>query len=339
MESRVSPRSTSRRVAGVKPAWIPVSVLGVLAVATLLFVSQAQAAPPRIEGATYVGSDTCKGCHEEVAKKMESTLHGKLLGTNLAKGEIQVRGCEACHGAGSKHLEDQKNPANNLRFGKNSPLSAADKNSVCLQCHSKGKRMLWAGSPHDSRDVTCVTCHGVHGQVSKKGQLKIVKQGEYDSRGEALVAVQYNLCGQCHQVKAMQFNRSSHMPMGARGEGGMIVCTSCHNPHGTTTQPLIAANSINENCTSCHADKRGPFLWQHPPVMEDCLNCHMAHGSNNAPLLKMRPPRLCEACHPGGQHNGQTYVQQDRKVFNRSCVNCHANIHGSNNPSGRDFTR
>ena len=52
MESRVSPRSTGRRVTGVKPVWVLVGVLGVLAAATLLLTSQAQAAPPRIEGAT-----------------------------------------------------------------------------------------------------------------------------------------------------------------------------------------------------------------------------------------------------------------------------------------------
>jgi DmsE family decaheme c-type cytochrome len=339
MESRVSPCSTSRRVAGVKPAWALLSVLGVLAIATLLFTSQAQAAPPRIEGATYVGSDTCKGCHEEAAKKMERTLHGKLLGTSLAKGEVQARGCEGCHGPGSKHLDDPANPANNFRFGKGSPLAAADKNSVCLQCHAKGKRMLWAGSPHESRDVTCVTCHSVHGPVSQKGQLKLVKADRFDSRAQSLDAVQYDLCGQCHQVKAMQFQRSSHMPMGARGEGGKIVCTSCHNPHGTVTEKLIAAVSVNENCTTCHADKRGPFLWEHAPVLENCLNCHQAHGSNNAPLLKVRAPRLCETCHAGGRHNAQTYPMNDRRAFNRSCVNCHFNIHGSNHPSGERFLR
>ena len=343
MESRVSPRTTGRRVTGVKPAWVLVGVLGVLAAATLLLTSQAQAAPPRIEGATYVGSDTCKGCHEEAAKKMEHTLHGKLLGTNLAKGEVQALGCEGCHGPGSKHLDDPANPANNFRFGKGSPRAAADKNDVCLQCHSKGKQMLWAGSPHESRDVTCVTCHSIHGPASEKGQLKIVKPDAYDSRGQLLDKVQYDLCGQCHQVRAMQFSRSSHMPMGARGEGGKIVCTSCHNPHGTTTEKLISAVSINQKCTSCHAAKRGPFLWPHPPVLENCMNCHQAHGSNLQNLLRVEVPRLCQQCHAGSGHNFRPYTPPGgavaARMYNRACVNCHLNIHGSNHPSGIDFTR
>jgi DmsE family decaheme c-type cytochrome len=341
MGAKVIVPSAGSRWMGPRGFWRLLGVVAALAVVALLLGAPAQAAPPTIPGATYVGSDQCKGCHEDQAKKMEHTLHGKLLGTQLSKNEFQQRGCEACHGPGSKHLEDQSNPANNLRFGKKSPLSAADKNEVCLQCHARGKQILWRGSPHESRDVTCVTCHSVHGPASEKGQLKIVKFDQYDSRGQLLDKVQYDLCGQCHQVRAMQFGRYSHMPLAAQGEGGKITCTSCHNPHGTTTEKLIAAVSINASCTSCHADKRGPFLWAHPPVLENCLNCHMPHGSNNASILRIKPPRLCETCHVsvGARHNAQTYTQRDMKVFNRACLNCHANIHGSNSPSGQYFTR
>ena len=341
MESHVSPRSKGHRVASRGAlGWTLVGALGVLAVAALFFASQAQSEVPTVAGATYVGSAKCLECHADQAKKMESTLHGKLLGTQLAKGEVQARGCEGCHGPGSKHLEDAANPANNLRFGKKSGLPAEGQNSVCLQCHARGKQMLWAGSPHESRDLTCVTCHTIHGPASKKGQLKLVGMELYDSRGQALSQVQWNLCGQCHKVRAMQFNRYSHMPMAALGEAGTMTCTSCHNPHGSVTQGLIAANSINQSCTNCHAAKRGPFLYSHPPVLENCLNCHMPHGSNNPSLLRMKEPRLCQSCHAGiTRHPGQTYAQQDRKVFNRSCLNCHPTIHGSNHPSGRDFTR
>ena len=321
--------------------WPLLGVVAALVVMGLALGARAEAAPPTVPGATYIGSEQCKGCHEDLQKKMEQTLHGKLLGTKLSKGDLQPRGCEACHGPGSKHLEDPSNPANNLRFGKTSPVAAADKNEVCLQCHSRGKQMLWRGSQHESRDVTCATCHSVHGPASEKGQLKIVKLDQYDSRGQLLDAVQYNLCGQCHQVRTMQFQRSSHMPMGARGEGGKIVCTSCHNPHGTTTEKLIEAVSINEKCTTCHASKRGPFLWEHPPVLENCLNCHQAHGSNVISLLRVQMPRLCQQCHANSGHNRSLYTPPtvSSRVYNRGCLNCHVTIHGSNHPSGLDFTR
>jgi len=340
MESRVNHQSRAARLHGQWTGWVAGAIFALATMAAvLLAIPPVEAAPPMVPGATYVGSDTCKGCHQDMADKMEHSLHGKLLGTKLSKNEFQARGCEGCHGPGSKHLEDQANPQFNLRFGKKSVWRAADQNSACLQCHAKGKQMLWQGSPHESRDVTCVTCHSVHGPRSDKAQLKLVKPEQYDSRGQALDSVEYDLCGQCHQVRAMQFNRSSHMPSPARGEAGKITCGSCHNPHGSITEKLIAADSVNQNCTSCHADKRGPFLWEHAPVLENCLTCHQAHGSNNAPLLRVRVPRLCETCHSGGRHNAQTYPMTDRRAFNRSCVNCHLNIHGSNHPSGERFLR
>jgi len=341
MESKAIPRSAIPRCRVPRNFWRLLGVVAVFVVVGLVFGVRVDAAAPTVPGATYIGSDQCKGCHEDLAKKMQQSLHGKLLGTNLSRGDLQPRGCEACHGPGSKHLEDPANPAFNLRFGKKSPLAAADKNSVCLQCHARGKQILWAGSQHDSRDVTCATCHSVHAGTEKR-LLKVVKFEKFDSRGQALDDVQYNLCGQCHQVKAMQFQRSSHMPLSARGEGGKTTCTSCHNPHGSVLDRLVEGKvSINEKCFTCHAAKRGPFLWEHVPVLENCLNCHQAHGSNLQTLLRVQMPRLCQQCHANSGHNRSLYVppSSSTRGYNRSCLNCHVTIHGSNHPSGINFTR
>ena len=52
---------------------------------------------------------------------------------------------------------------------------------------------------------------------------------------------------------------SSHMPI----REGKITCSDCHNPHGSVTEKLIRQASVNEVCYTCHAEKRGPFLWEH----------------------------------------------------------------------------
>jgi len=52
-----------------------------------------------------------------------------------------------------------------------------------------------------------------------------------------------------------------------------------------------------------HAERRGPFLWSHQPVQEDCTTCHTPHGSNNPALLKARTPWLCQQCHTS-DHSG-----------------------------------
>lgn len=131
-----------------------------------------------------------------------------------------------------------------------------------------------------------------------------------------------------------------------------MVCTTCHNPHGAQTDKLIAANSVNEKCQECHAEKRGPFLWDHPPVRESCLNCHDPHGTSHEPMLLARKPQLCQRCHSSSRHPGTLYAlsPEDRasgrnvygaasQLLYRSCTNCHVMVHGSNHPSGKWFHR
>jgi DmsE family decaheme c-type cytochrome len=99
---------------------------------------------------------------------------------------------------------------------------------------------------------------------------------------------------------------------------------------------------VNETCYTCHSEKRGPYLWEHPPVVENCANCHDPHGSNHEKMLKVPRPRLCQQCHPTG-HGGPLAKPSDpaqvRFVFNKACNNCHFNLHGSNHPAGAFFTR
>ena len=91
---------------------------------------------------------------------------------------------------------------------------------------------------------------------------------------------------------------------------GKLSCVDCHNPHGSTTDPLLKANSVNEVCYACHADKRGPFLFEHAPVRENCLNCHNPHGSNFESLLNAPRPMLCQQCHATSAHSGALQTRQ-----------------------------
>jgi DmsE family decaheme c-type cytochrome len=132
--------------------------------------------------------------------------------------------------------------------------------------------------------------------------------------------------------------RSSHMPL----REGKMTCTSCHNPHGTLTPSLLKEVSLNNTCYTCHAEKRGPFLWVHPPVNENCANCHDPHGSNHENMLRVAKPRLCQQCHIETRHPTSPYGRDTgslKFVMGRQCVSCHAVIHGSNHPSGFAFTR
>jgi DmsE family decaheme c-type cytochrome len=128
---------------------------------------------------------------------------------------------------------------------------------------------------------------------------------------------------------------------------GKVVCSDCHNPHGSPGPRQLVKNSVTETCYQCHAEKRGPYLWEHQPVREDCTNCHNPHGSNQFRMLKVRQPFLCQECHGEAYHPATFYSGDDippaaspaQQVVGRSCTNCHSVIHGSNHPSGSRFTR
>ncbi|MGO8952261.1 MAG: DmsE family decaheme c-type cytochrome [Rhodomicrobium sp.] len=208
-----------------------------------------------------------------------------------------------------------------------------ENNAICLNCHERGERAYWKGSVHQVRNVACTNCHTIMKTVSAKNQLKTAFEPE--------------TCFQCHKDRRAQMFRSSHMPM----REGKIVCSNCHNPHGSVTEKLIRENSVNENCYKCHAEKRGPYLFEHAPVRENCLTCHDPHGSINEASLKLSRPRLCFECHALGGHGPIARPNQsgatppnnfgNAQVYavGRACNNCHTLIHGSNSPAGAFLQR
>lgn len=272
-------------------------------------------------GAKYVGWKTCLECHREVGQRFLKTTMGRIMSVNPRTPQEQ-RVCESCHGPGSLHVDAGGGAVGTLiTFGKGgAPVET--QNARCVDgCHEKGEHTFWKGSTHEARGVACVACHKVTEQVSDRYNL---------AKPTAI-----EVCSQCHQTRRAQLQRSSHMPL----REGKISCSDCHNPHGTVTQAMLREDSVNENCFKCHAEKRGPFLWEHAPVTESCSNCHEPHGSTNPRLLKVRIPRLCQQCHIETRHPTSPYDPRtgSRFVINRGCINCHQKIHGSNHPSGFAF--
>jgi predicted CXXCH cytochrome family protein len=129
-------------------------------------------------------------------------------------------------------------------------------------------------------------------------------------------------CLRCHQAERAQFSMPYHHPV----REGKMSCADCHDPHGGAAGDNLRMASVNQLCLSCHAQYRGPFAYQHPPVTEDCLLCHFPHGSPNTNLLEVSEPALCLQCH-AGHHNGAGLPLTDR------CTNCHISIHGTDVPT------
>ena len=278
------------------------------------------------EGATYVGSTKCAKCHDEVWDKFQHNPHYQAQVDSNPAGTVV--GCESCHGPGSLHVEadgDEKDPRfHTLHVFKH--MKPAEQSAVCRACHKTDQQFYWDQSTHARNNIACQDCHSMHNPQSQGGKYLLQAARPTD------------LCVTCHREKRVEIARSAHMPL---REGGMD-CSSCHNPHGSIGPHMIRGASNNDLCTSCHMDKRGPFLWEHPPVRENCVTCHMPHGSNNDKVLASKRPFLCQRCHIATRHPSTLYDRPDlvsNRLFNRSCTNCHSQIHGSNHPSGKSFLR
>ena len=301
---------------------------------------QAEDAPAAHKDIVLKGDAKCTRCHDEgddyPVLAIGQTPHG-------VKADGRTPTCTSCHGESDAHVTNAgsggKRPLPDVLFRGKSKSDADKVNGQCLNCHQAGLRMHWAGSRHQMENVACTSCHQVHAPHDKV----LAK------------ATQPEVCFACHKTERAQAHKISHHPI----LEGKVVCADCHNPHGSTGPKLLVKDSVNDTCYTCHAEKRGPFLWEHQPVTDDCTNCHTPHGSNTSPLLKVRAPWLCQECHsgdhgkniysganlPGGNATtinglqGPANRSPPAQLNARACMNCHVLVHGSNHPAGAKFQR
>lgn len=288
-------------------------------------------APPPLDmaAASMKRDGICTRCHDESETKpilaIYQTKHG-------VKADARTPNCQSCHGESEKHLKDRAAP--DVLFGTKrgtsgsfAPSDATVQNAACLACHRKdANRSHWEGSTHQRENVACASCHVIH----------TTHDNVRDKR------TQPGVCFTCHKEQRAQISRPSHHPI----PEGKMGCSDCHNPHGSIGPKLMKRDSVNETCYTCHMEKRGPFVQEHEPVSEDCTICHNPHGTTAESMLKMRPPFLCQSCHTPHSPvqlslTGQTTASPNSLGWwngaaitqGRGCVNCHSEIHGSNNPN------
>lgn len=289
-------------------------------------LEQQDAALAHLKDAKYSkdGADTCVGCHDAENEypifPLFKTKHAVKADPRGPFADANKQ-CESCHGPGNSHAKAKKKDkraGNIVNFGMNTWTPVKEQNQMCLGCHQTHQRIGWKGSSHEFAEVACASCHKVH----------VAKDPVLSRHGQPKV------CFECHAKEQAKFQQASHHPV----REGQMGCTECHDVHGENGTGALVKASAREKCTSCHAEKRGPFLWEHAPAAEDCNLCHTPHGSNQAALLKKRPPQLCQECHspaghPSGRYDGGV-LAGSAFLGVKGCVNCHSQVHGSNHPSG-----
>ena len=262
------------------------------------------------------GLPKCGDCHTAEVAAFSTNPHARW--THKEKKPAPEEFCANCHGDGTKHMEAGGDASLIQGFH---GLSGAEN---CLSCHDKDKagwhQSLTTGFHSNSAAVNCLTCHSIHKSDPKSAHLVAKPVGA--------------LCRTCHSTISASFDNK---PYRHRLDRGGMTCADCHDPHASRDAPVRLTREGELPCLSCHAEKRGPFVFDHVTGSAgNCLSCHEPHGSNNPKMLTWaRVDQLCLSCHsktggprtPGEQPPAFHDISLPRY---RNCTTCHVAIHGSN---------
>jgi predicted CXXCH cytochrome family protein len=335
-----------------RPVWI--AVIGIIVSARMVWTQRAPSAPAgpsvavslpkNVSAEELVGAERCRSCHNAEFVQFSKTSHALLEGDGKS-----VTGCESCHGPGRKHVQAMEAAgADDAKILAATKLidafkgTAKENSSRCLACHASGKTQDgFQHSAHLASNVACGSCHSSHlvravrdesrGPTPSAQAHFFMNPSPADERrwldGALLKAPQPDLCYTCHAGVRGEFA----MPTHHRVPEGFMTCADCHNPHGSPNTSSLKKTST-ETCVTCHPQKRGPFLFEHPASRADgCVACHTPHGSANRMMLVRREGRqLCLQCHLG--FNGLVQEPHSKLGFQTSgeCTRCHVAVHGSN---------
>jgi DmsE family decaheme c-type cytochrome len=240
--------------------------------------------------------EACYRCHAET-QNLELIAHPHQL---LGPGGFN---CDTCH---DPHGQ----------------ITSVTREELCLRCHDGAPTMAWHSSRHGHEGVACTDCHNPHPRPEVLRVAGIGRTSVQRPQRLPMSVEEPNVCYRCHEEIYGRVNMPSRHPI----LDGKMVCSRCHDSHGEY-QDGLKADSVNELCYECHAEKEGPFVYEHPPVTEDCAICHEPHGTVASKLLRQPPVFLCLRCHSG--HSAHDQFLNGQPPGGLDCDECHA-AHNAN---------
>ena len=264
--------------------------------------------------ATDPDDATCLGCHDGLDVSLRPTIH--RLASELKSSKSGVA-CVSCHPGGATHID---NPSAET-IGNPARMTGFDALRQCSSCHVPHPEMSNFGrNGHNLQQQNCSSCHKVHA-----GKNSLLRDD------------QAKFCLDCHQDVKTQFIRRSAHPIRKLN----VTCISCHSM--SQASDMEPTYSLNRVCEDCHSDLTGPYLYEHEtvhgwsPEGTGCNGCHNPHGSENDKLLRQPSDQMCRQCHAVPGHAvaptlvaAHTLVAPDGNFSRFACIECHADVHGSN---------
>jgi DmsE family decaheme c-type cytochrome len=250
-----------------------------------------------------VSPDVCYRCHGDMADLQ------RLAGPHQIGGPHGFN-CTSCHDA----------------HGNTRPSAREE---MCQSCHqSHSPTMAWHSSTHGIAGVACTDCHNPHPRSDVPARVDIQHASVQRPRRRPMSVQEPEACYKCHPTMFALANLPSHHPVAE----GKMRCSDCHEAHGQNDKGLREP-TVNLLCYRCHAEKQGPFAYEHPPVTEDCGICHEPHGTVSDYLLRQPATFLCLRCHSGHRSDHRQLDDPDNAVMREAlyadCTQCHSQVHGS----------
>ena len=173
-------------------------------------------------------------------------------------------------------------------------IRESTRKDLCLSCHKGAPTMAWHASTHERYGVACTDCHNPHPHANVRQVVNISHYGVEQPKRLAMSVQEPEACYKCHQ-KMFAHESPAIAPSHHGGQDGLLRLPRPARAIGRN----LKAETINQLCYKCHAEKTGPFAYPHPPVNENCAICHEPHGTVANNLLKQPPTFLCLRCHSG----------------------------------------
>ena len=324
------------------------SIASAVCLALLCGPAQSQETPQ----AGYMGSQSCRKCHEEIYNRYVDSGHpyklrrasvAKLTGLPLPKGYawedilyviggvrkkarfVNLEGFIITTDKKGKPVPTQYNMSTgqwvNYHPGEKKPYK-------CGPCHMTAYRET--GRQHGRIGIVgtwvmdgiqCEECHGpssLHNADPKKSKLKVDKSSA--------------LCGKCHvrgdcdtiPAKAGFIRHHEQYNELLMGGHKKQACVDCHDPHSKVKA------SIKATCASCHKEEGAAYATEiHGKSGIPCIECHMPRATKSEVALNHFSGDV--RTHLASINTDPDYVMfsQDGKLAKAqlslrfSCLQCH----------------
>ena len=278
-----------------------------------------------------VWNETCVFCHNTRAIKNPQPRPGETPGYRTEVGELGIS-CEACHGAGERHVRAHQNPARRLAqhySGEADPtivnparLAGERADDICARCHAGDRPRLIAWNPTTYADPYLAgreLARFWYRPFSEVENLRLEVDGDaaVSNRPARPGPLDGRFWGDGTPLTTATEYQGLKLSACYEDGHGKMSCLSCHSMHQSDPNHQVKDGMrTNAACYACHESYRTRLV-EHTHHAEGsqgslCYNCHMPyqvyslldiHRSHRITIPRVRDslgtgkPHACNLCH------------------------------------------